>query len=69
MGLMDTKLAFEWLTKVYCRRGSIFDNRPSDLVWDSYGTYMKDEIVVSLRRDYNNKCVFISPKMTPYYSL
>ena len=65
-GTMDTNLAKFWLDQVFSRRGNYFNTTPSVLIWDSFGTHKKQDILEYLSKKYISKAVLIPPKTTHF---
>lgn len=65
-GSMDTILLKMWMDTIFCKRGSYFSTTPSLLIWDSYGTHKKEDIIIHLSKKYGSQALVIPPKTTPF---
>ncbi len=65
-GSMDSKLAKQWFDKVFSGRGPYFSTKRSVLIWDSYGSHKREDVVDYLKTKYNSNMILIPPKATSF---
>jgi hypothetical protein len=63
-GSMDSSMAKTWMDKVFANRGPYFSTTPSVLIWDSYGSHKREDVIEHLQKNYKSKMVLIPAKTT-----
>jgi hypothetical protein len=63
-GSMDAPLCKKWIDLVFCTRGNYLCNVKSLLIWDSYGSHKRDDVVDYLKRKCGSEMLLIPSKTT-----
>uniref|UniRef100_A0A914WZG8 HTH CENPB-type domain-containing protein n=1 Tax=Plectus sambesii TaxID=2011161 RepID=A0A914WZG8_9BILA len=68
-GTMDTRIALQYINLCFASRGPYMRTTKSLLLWDSYGSHKKEEVIQELRQECGTQVLILPASTTSYFQL